>query len=108
MDVRLSIRAFQPPKTEATVFPNLIPLLADGIKFDWSINLGNMIMAVAFIGGGIAAWRDMNWRVKNLETWRKEHQVDSDSRDKIITRMDKILYHVTGGREGNLDAPNGR
>lgn len=87
---------------------NLIPLSYDGgLKFDWTISLGNIVAGLTFTIAAVLAWRDLVWRVKNLETWRKEHQVDADSRDKIIRRMDKILYHVTGGKEGNLGVPNG-
>jgi hypothetical protein len=72
--------------------------------FDYTISIGNLITAFAFILCAVLAWRDMNWRVKNLEVWRKEHMVDADSRDQIITRMDKILFHVTNGREGAVEA----
>lgn len=70
------------------------------MRFDWTINVGNFVATMSFIFFAGMAWRDMNWRVRNLEVWRKEHQVDADSRDEIIQRMDKILYHVTGGKEG--------
>jgi hypothetical protein len=70
------------------------------MHFDWNVSIGNVITAATFIVLAITAWRDMNWRVRNLEVWRKEHQVDADSRDQIITRMDKLLFHVTGGKEG--------
>ncbi len=70
------------------------------MKFDWTVNLGNLIASVTFLVLAAAAWTDLRWRVQNLETWRKEHMIDSDSRDAIISRMDKILYYVTRGREG--------
>ena len=69
--------------------------------FDWTISLGNIISAVTFLILAGFAWRDLTWRVKNLETWRKEHMLDADSRDRLLTNIDKILYHVTrvGERE---------
>lgn len=70
------------------------------MHFDWTINLGNLVASVTFIVMAGIAWTDLRWRVKNLETWRSEHTIDSDSRDEIIVRMDKILYNVTGGAEG--------
>lgn len=70
------------------------------IHFEWSISLGSIISAVSFTSMAVIGWRDLSWRVKNLEIWRKEHQIDSDARDEIIIRMDKILYLVSNGREG--------
>jgi hypothetical protein len=70
------------------------------MHFDWTVNVGNLVAAMSFILFAAMAWRDMNWRVRNLEEWRKLHQIDADGRDQIIIRMDKILYHVTGGKEG--------
>ena len=68
------------------------------ITFDWTISLGNIIATIGYTALAIVAWRDLTWRVSNLETWRKEHSIDADARDQIITRMDKILYHLTGGK----------
>ena len=70
------------------------------MTFDWHISFGNILTAVSFLALAITAWRDMNWRVRNLEEWRKEHMVDADARDKLLINIDKILYHVTKGREG--------
>lgn len=70
------------------------------MRFDWTISLGNLVTAFTFLTLAITAWRDMNWRMRNLEEWRKEHQIDADGRDDIIRRMDKILFHVTSGKEG--------
>ena len=78
-------------------------LIAEGVHFDWTITAGNVIAAVSFIVLSVLAWRDMNWRVKNLETWRREHMIDSASRDIIINRMDKILYLLTHGQEGSVE-----
>lgn len=77
------------------------------MHFDYTFTIGNIftcvllaIAAIKFWAAQIAYQRDMDWRVTNLEAWRKEHMVDADARDQIITRMDKILYHVTRGKEG--------
>lgn len=78
----------------------MIPL--GQIRFEPTINFGSVIWALSSLVLAVAAWRDLNWRIKNLEVWRTEHMVDADSRDAIIGRMDKILYHVTGGKEGEL------
>ena len=68
---------------------------------DPTITLGNIFSVIAFTVMAIIAWRDMNWRVKNLEVWRREHMLDADARDRLLQNIDKILYHVTGGNDGN-------
>lgn len=42
--------------------------------FDWTITLGNLLTISTFSVLAITAWRDMAWRVKNLETWREGHE----------------------------------
>lgn len=65
-----------------------------GINFDWTVTFGNMISTVAFLFLAIIAWRDLTWRISNLEIWRKEHMIDADSRDLIIKRMDELLVEL--------------
>lgn len=64
------------------------------MKFDLTISLGNIISTTFYIVLIVIAWRDMHWRVKNLETWRREHQVNSDSRDNIIRKMDLMMVRL--------------
>lgn len=64
------------------------------MHFDSTISLGNVITGVLLIVTAILVWRDMDWRVKNLETWRVEHMVDSDARDELLKKMDRVLAHV--------------
>jgi len=71
------------------------------VKFDWTINVGTLISALLFLTTSVIAWTNLRWRVTNLETgevanrekW-KEHMLDSDSRDQIISRIDKLLQKV--------------
>ena len=62
--------------------------------FDYTITLGSLIWSVSSLVLAAFAWRDLTWRIKNLETWRKEHMVDADARDNLIQKMDKVLDHV--------------
>lgn len=64
------------------------------MHFDWTISLGNIITAGTFLVFAILAWRDMDWRVKNLEIWRNEHMVDADSRDAIIAKFDHLIVKL--------------
>jgi hypothetical protein len=64
------------------------------LRFDTTINLGNILVAGSFILMAIIAWRDLTWRIKNLETWRREHMIDEEARDQIIARLDKIVAFI--------------
>jgi hypothetical protein len=70
-------------------------ILESGLKFDGTITLGNIITALTFIFLAIIAWRDMNWRVKNLEDWRKVHEIDAHARDELISRVELALSRIT-------------
>lgn len=66
------------------------------MHFDPTINLGNVITAGTFLILGVIAWRDLRWRVSNLEVWRleniemwKAHVTDDKGRDAVINRLDK-------------------
>ena len=69
-------------------------LWASGLQFDWTISLGNVIAGLIFIMAALFAWRDLTWRVGNLELWRKEHQIDSDARDLLMQNSDKMLSQL--------------
>jgi hypothetical protein len=66
-------------------------LFAEGLRFDYSISLGQVISAFFFLCAAIIGYRDLSWRVKNLEVWRREHQVDADSRDQLIRNSETML-----------------
>jgi len=70
-------------------------ILESGLRFDGTITLGNIITALTFIFLAIIAWRDMNWRVKNLEDWRKTHEIDAHARDELIGRVELALTRIT-------------
>lgn len=72
------------------------------MHFDNTINIGNVVSAITFLILAGVAWTDLRWRIRNLESWRKEHQAEADKRDATISNVDKILYHITNGREGSL------
>jgi hypothetical protein len=85
-------------------------LLMD-VKFDWTISLGSLISAVTFLFLGGMAWADLRWRVSNLEKWRTEHMVDSDSRDNLISTIADIakkLQWVDEARQRQQNAPYGK
>ena len=76
------------------MFLFLFAAFSGGVTFDWTISLGNLLSAVTFLFLAILAWRDLTWRVRNLETWRKEHMVDADARDLLLRKLDKVCDHL--------------
>ncbi len=60
------------------------------VKFDWTISLGNIVTGGSFLALCVVAWRDLVWRIKNLEQWRKEHMVDADARDRLLLNLELI------------------
>jgi hypothetical protein len=78
------------------------------MHFDPTVSIGNALTIVFLLFATSTWWkaqrsadkakeiyqRDMDWRVSNLEIWRKEHQIDSDARDRLLTTMSDILKHV--------------
>ena len=64
------------------------------MHFDTTISLGSVLQAATFLVMAVFAWRDLNWRVKNLETWQKEHMIAANARDLLISKLDKILDHL--------------
>lgn len=68
----------------------MIELIATGIQFDGTITLGSIIWGVTSLTLATIAWADMRWRVKNLETWRLEHMLDADARDKILHKLEVV------------------
>lgn len=79
-----------------------------GIHWDGTVTLGNLLtfvmLSIAIVGfwrarlkaaeAEAAYRRDIEWRIKNLETWRREHMIDSDARDKLLKDMGTILSHL--------------
>ena len=78
------------------------------MHFESTISFGNILTFIGLMFAGLAWWkahlsserahiamqRDLEWRIGNLETWRKEHMVDSDARDRLLADISRILDHV--------------
>jgi hypothetical protein len=72
-----------------------------GVHFDWTITLGNLLSIIGLFLTAIGAWtaailakRDLEWRITNLEVWRKEHMIDADSRDSLIETQQKTMQAI--------------
>jgi hypothetical protein len=69
-------------------------IVGSEIRFDGTISLGNIVSAFTFLLLAALAWRDLIWRIRNLETWKVQHMSDADGRDKVILKMDKFLDYM--------------
>jgi hypothetical protein len=72
----------------------MIFLDSGGLKFDWTINLGNVIGGLACLLIAVRVWRDFHWRVKNIEDWQEKHDLHTEKQDEIIERLDRILIRM--------------
>ena len=69
-------------------------ILQTGVHFDGTVTLGSILSATCFLFLAAVAWRDLNWRIKNLEIWRKEHMIDSDARDALMRNSEMMLQYL--------------
>jgi hypothetical protein len=44
------------------------------VRFDWTINVGSLLAILTVLIGILFAWRDHEWRVRNLESWRERYE----------------------------------
>lgn len=64
------------------------------MHFDGTITLGQVLTLLGAVVAVLFFWRDTDWRISNLETWRKEHMVDEEARDKLIHAARISLDHL--------------
>jgi hypothetical protein len=75
-----------------------------GIHWDGTVSLGSLL-TLLLVGIAVAKlWssqnaakeaqaefkKDLQWRISNLEVWRKEHMIDSDARDVLLKKLDSV------------------
>lgn len=64
------------------------------MHIDWTISIGNLIWTGGCILLAIIGWRDLTWRIRNLEAWRNEHMIDADARDNLILELRSVSEHT--------------
>ena len=70
--------------------------------FDPKVTLGNILVAASFLFAGLGqiaaallAWRDINWRLKNVEEWQKDHEASCMKQDEILDEMRLAVRELT-------------
>lgn len=69
------------------------------------ISLGNIIAAASFLVAAVVAWRDLNWRIKNIEVWIANHtQTSKQTQDSLVYLRDAAisLKEIAAGQDRRL------
>lgn len=69
------------------------------MKFDATITLGQVIWGLTTFVLIISLWRDLHWRVKNVEEWQDVQDEKNGQRDEMISKLDRILAVQTARDE---------
>lgn len=70
------------------------------MRFDPTISLGNLIVGLSFLAAALLAWRDINWRVKNLEMWKEAHLHTAEEALRNITMLREAVVGIQKIAEG--------
>lgn len=62
--------------------------------FDPSISFGNVITAVTFLVFALLSWRDLNWRIKNLEVWRAANEHSTVQAVANVTMLREAIVKI--------------
>ena len=65
------------------------------MHFDPTISLGNILTAVAFLVGAAFAWRDHEWRIRNVETWKEAHLHALNESMRNISMLREAVVRLT-------------
>ena len=61
------------------------------MHLDMTISVGNILTILAAVIAAIFAWRDMDWRVKNLELWRLEQIKLAEAQAEITRHLGEAI-----------------
>ena len=76
-----------------------------GLHWSGEVTVGNLLTITMFAVATIYAWRDLNWRVKNLEVWRdgRIHSIEEEMRNIILLRESVVkLTAIAEGQERRI------
>ena len=64
------------------------------MHFTGEITLGNVISTFGFLCAALYAWRDLSWRVLNLESWREGHEHSNAQTMENITLLRAAVVKI--------------
>ena len=67
------------------------PLKGGYLHWDPTINIGNLITIALALIAIVFAWRDMDWRIRNLETWRREQIAGLVARAQLDEKFQTVV-----------------
>jgi len=68
--------------------------------FEWSISFGNVITTISFLAAAFSAWKDLSWRVKNLEEWKRDHQDTAETAMQNLAELKEAVVGIKTIAEG--------
>jgi hypothetical protein len=70
----------------------------DPISFQPVISLNGLLITAGTLISAVFAWRDLNWRQKNIENWRVDHMEYSRRQEQLLEEVRKLVT----GQEARL------
>lgn len=68
--------------------------------YNGEVTLGNIFTVAAFLAAVGSAWINLNWRVKNIETWKTEHFHSTKEALDNISLLQANVVKLTALLEG--------
>lgn len=68
--------------------------------FSREITLGNIFTVITFLVAALMAWRDLRWRVDNLEAWKAAHEHSAMQAAQNIGMLRESIAKLTAIASG--------
>lgn len=75
------------------------------MHFNGDVSLGSILSVISFLVAAIVAWRDLNWRIKNLEEWKDIHYhsfAEVQANVALLREISSRLEQIAKGQERRL------
>lgn len=69
-------------------------LLNEGLHFDSTVTLGNIITAFVFILGGVAVWTKITLKIAQHDKWMEQHERTTLINEGITGRLEKAIVKL--------------
>ena len=71
-----------------------------GLHWSGEVTLGNLLSIATFGGLALLAWRDLDWRVRNVETWKEGHLHSVEEQVRNISMLREAIVGIKQLAEG--------